>query len=240
MINKNQIKHWQVIAILLAVYDIIAVNLSYFLALWFRFDGVFSKIPGRYLHAWQSFIPIYSVLCLLVFLFFKLYKSMWRFASYTELSRLIAASVITAALHAVGISVLFRRMPLSYYFAGAMIQFILLTAVRFSYRMDLLLRKNNRRGGDATRVMLIGAGNAGQVVLRDVQRMEDVNERIICIIDDNPNKWGRYIDGVPIVGSRETILENAEKFQIKKIYLAIPGATLEQRRDNLNICQDTD
>ena len=238
--NKKTFEHWQMIAILLAVYDTVAVNLSYLLALWFRYDGQFSGIPHEYLHAWLHFVPVYTVFCLVVFVLLKLYKSIWRFASYTELVRLAAASGITAVFHAVAISLLICRMPVSYYFAGALIQFMLVAGIRFSYRLVLMLHKKNLRASNADRVMLIGAGSAGQIVLRDIQRMDDINEKIVCIIDDNPNSWGRQIDGVPIVGGRENILENVEKYGIRKIYLAIPSATLEQRRDILNICQETD
>ena len=238
--NKRTFEHWQVIAILLAVYDAVAVNLSYLLALWFRYDGQFSGIPHEYLHAWLHFVPVYTVFCLAVFVLLKLYKSIWRFASYTELVRLAAASGITAVFHALAISLLICRMPVSYYFAGALIQFMLVAGIRFSYRLVLMLHKKNLRASNADRVMLIGAGSAGQIVLRDIQRMDDINEKIVCIIDDNPNSWGRQIDGVPIVGGRESILENVEKYGIRKIYLAIPSATLEQRRDILNICQETD
>ena len=124
--NKKTFEHWQMIAILLAVYDTVAVNLSYLLALWFRYDGQFSGIPHEYLHAWLHFVPVYTVFCLVVFVLLKLYKSIWRFASYTELVRLAAASGITAVFHAVAISLLICRMPVSYYFAGALIQFMLL------------------------------------------------------------------------------------------------------------------
>ena len=237
--NKRTFEHWQVIAVLLAVYDAVTVNLSYLLALWFRYDGQFAGIPHQYLHAWLHFVPIYTVFCLTVFVLLKLYKSIWRFASYTELVRLAVASGITAVFHMLGISLLISRMPVSYYFAGALIQFMLVAGIRFSYRLVLMLHRKNLRASNAERVMLIGAGSAGQIVLRDIQRMDDINEKIVCIIDDNQNNWGRQIDGVPVVGGRESILENVEKFGIRKIYLAIPSATLEQRRDILNICQET-
>ena len=166
--NKRTFEHWQVIATLLAVYDAIAVNLSYLLALWFRYDGQFSGIPHEYLHAWLHFVPVYTVFCLVVFVLLKLYKSIWRFASYTELVRLAAASGITAVFHAVAISLLICRMPVSYYFAGALIQFMLVAGIRFSYRLVLMLHKKNLRASNADRVMLIGAGSAGQIVLRDI------------------------------------------------------------------------
>ena len=238
--NKRPlIEHWQIIAVFLALYDAAAMCLSYFLALWIRYDCLFSNIPMTYHNAWRMFTPAYAMVGLIVFILFKLYNSIWRFASFNELIRVFLASLVTAGLHAWGITFLFYRMPMSYYLAGALIQFLLVAGIRFSYRMVLLLHKKNLRHADK-RVMLIGAGSAGQIILRDIQRMEDMQEKVVCIVDDNTNKWGRFIDGIPVVGGRESILENVAKYKIEKIYLAIPSATLEQRRDILNICKETD
>ena len=88
--------------------------------------------------------------------------------------------------------------------------------------------------------MLIGAGNAGQMILRDIRASREISEKVCCIIDDNPNKWNRYIDGVPVVGGREDILTNVEKYHIDKIYLALPSATAEDKQDILSICNETD
>ena len=178
--------------------------------------------------------------CLIVFWRSKLYKSIWRFASYTELLYTIQATVITGIFHTVFITLLFLRMPISYYMIGTILQFIFMVGVRFSYRLILLLRNERRNPKTRGRVMIIGAGNAGQVISRDVRRSKEINDQVMCFIDDDPNKRGRYIDGVPIVGGRDCILESVEKYQIDKIYLAIPSATAEQRRDLLEICKETD
>ncbi len=238
LVSRKRIEHWQAIAILLAVYDVIAVNFSYFIALLLRFDFLFTAIPDMYLYSWARFTPVYTLFCVVILYLFRLYRSIWRFASYNEILRLLMACAVTTVFHTVGITVFIHRMPISYYFAGAVLQFILLTVARFLYRLIVLLRRTTK--GEVIKVMLIGAGNAGQMLLRDVKRMEHVNEKIVCIIDDNPNKWGRFIDGVPVVGGRESILENANKYKVNKIYLAIASSTAEQRRDILNICQETD
>ena len=239
--KKKAIEHWQLIVIFLVLYDIIAVNLAYFLALWFRFDCVFSRIPRDYLMAWRQFVPIYTVLCIVLFAFARLYNSLWRFASFSELIRITIASLTTSVLHVVLITALFRRMPISYDIIGAGFQYVFVTAIRFSYRLFLYLRELRAdRIRSRDNVMLIGAGNAGQMILRDIANTPNASEKVVCIIDDNSNKWGRYIHNVPIVGGRDTILENVEKYQVDKIYLALPGATAEERRDILNICKETD
>ncbi len=237
---KN-IEHWKVISACLVIYDIMAVNLSYFMALWLRFDTKYSAIPAEYLDAFLKFSPIYTVICLVVFWRLHLYNSIWRFASYNELIRCIAACGLTAIIQVVGITVLFRRMPITYYFTGAVLQFGLVVGIRFSYRFVLLLRGRNRSRDEKEekKCMLIGAGNAGQMILRELRSSSEIREKVCCIIDDNPNKWHRYIEGIPVVGGRDDILLNVEEYNIDKIYIAIPTASAENRRDILNICKET-
>lgn len=230
----------QLTSMLLLLYDVIAVNASYFLALWFRFECRLSAIPEGYLFSFLKFAPIYTIAAILVFWRCKLYRSVWRFASYNELLRMIIATVITFFAQTVGISVMFRRMPITYYVFGIVLQFFAVSGVRFCYRFVLLLRSVCRRDGKpGSRVMLVGAGAAGQMILRDTLKSEFVYDKICCIIDDDPNKWGRYIDGVPVVGGRNDILLNVEKYHIDKIFVAIPSASLEDRREILNICNET-
>ena len=240
MMKKFHVEHWHVIAIMLNIYDALAVTMSYLAALWIRFDLQFSTITPVYLDAWKSFAPIYAVFCLLLFWKLRLYRTIWRYASFNELVRTIAASMICFVFHTVGITVLIRRMPISYYLMGPIIQFLLVIWIRFSYRFILLERSRRVRSKNAKNVMLIGAGEAGQLILRDITKSKDTADQVKCIIDDNPNKWGRYIDGVPVIGGRDQILEAAERYEIDKIYVAIPSATAKQRRDILNICKETD
>ena len=230
--------HWRTVAVLLSIYDIFAINLSYFLALWLRYDCKFSLIRHEFLHAWMRFVPIYTVFCLVVFWVLRLYRSLWKYASYSELMHLILATIITGVFHTVGITLIFNRMPISYYMIGITLQFVAMAIIRFSYRFYILM-SSQKKEEEKGRVMVIGAGNAGQSLIVDIKRSKELNDKVCCVIDDDPNKWGRYIDGVPIVGGRDTILEYVEKYRIQKIYLAMPSATAEQRRDILNICKET-
>ena len=240
--KRGRVEHWRVIAFLLILYDLAAVNLAYFLALWLRFDCRFSAIPEAYWNGYLKFLPLYSVVCMAVFLALRLYRSLWRFASYSELVRVIVATLLTSVVQIAGTAIWFGFMPISYYFFGAVIQFVLILGIRFSYRFILLERGRwkSDRHAVGSRVMLIGAGSAGQMILRDIKRAKETDDRVCCIIDDNPNKWNRYIDGVPIVGGRDDILANVEKYKIDKIFVAIPSATAVEKRDILNICKETD
>ena len=233
-----QLEHWHIIAGLLMVYDALSLAFSYFIALWLRFDLRYTTIDYPYLEAWKHFLPLYILFSLAVFWYLKLYKSIWRFASYSELLRVSVATIISALFHTVGITLLYIRMPISYYFIGALLQYVAVLGIRFSYRFILLIRKIRAKQVNS-RIMVIGAGSAGQMLIRDIQRAGEVDGEVVCIIDDNQNKWGRTIDNIPVVGGRENILEMVEKYSIDKIFLAIPSATAQQRRDILNICNET-
>ena len=229
--------------LLLVAYDAVAVNLAYFLALWLRFDCRISlMLESKFFEPFINFIPINTILCLIVFFFLKLYQSLWRFASFNEFSRIIAASIVTAACHCIGITIIFGKMPLSYFLFGSLLQFCLLVIVRFGYRFVLLQRNNAKRRAEfinATRIMLVGAGVAGQMLLQDINGSDESRGNVCCIIDDDKSKWGKYMDGVPIVGGRNDILQNVDKYNIEKIYVAIPSCSAEEKRDILNICQHT-
>ena len=233
-----QLEHWHIIAGLLMVYDALSLAFSYFIALWLRFDLRYTTIDYPYLEAWKHFLPLYILFSLAVFWYLKLYKSIWRFASYSELLRVSVATIISALFHTVGITLLYIRMPISYYFIGALLQYVAVLGIRFSYRFILLIRKIRVKQVNS-RIMVIGAGSAGQMLIRDIQRAGEVDGEVVCIIDDNQNKWGRTIDNIPVVGGRENILEMVEKYSVDKIFLAIPSATAQQRRDILNICNET-
>lgn len=232
-------ERWHVVATLMILHDFVVAAGSYFLALWFRFECHFSEIPHEFFVAWLKFAPIYAALSVVVFCLFHLYQSVWRFVSFSELEKIVISFVILGASHAVGITLLFGAMPITYYVAGIAIHLFFTLATRFIYRFVTTERRKVAKllqRSVASRVMLIGAGVAGEMLLRDMHGSAESNERVCCIIDDDENKWGRFIDGVPIVGGRDDILLNVEKYRIEKIFLAIPSATVEERRDILSIC----
>ena len=240
--TKKRLEHWQIIAIGLVVYDLIAVNAAHLLALWVRFDCRYSLIPSVYLTAYMKFMPFYTVFCIFIFWVLRLYKSVWRFASFSELIRVGISTVITFAFQLVAMTVLVKRMPISYYLFGILLQFVFIVAIRFSYRFVLLERSRASQTEDHSvthRVMIIGAGAAGQMLIRDLLRASETKVKICCIIDDNPNKTGRYIEGIPIVGNRDDILVSVQKYRIDQILVAIPSASAEEKRDILNICKES-
>ena len=237
--SKRKIEHWQVVRLLLMVYDFIAVIVSFGIALWLRFDCKVTSVEPQYLTNYTKTIIIYALFCLVVFWFLRLYKSIWRFASYSELMRVILATVVTGVIYTGSLLIFNLHMPVSYYVIGITVQFIAILGIRFFYRFVLLLRGRTNNEVQKKNVMIVGAGSAGQMLFRDIKHAKETNETVACFIDDNPNKWNRYIDDVPVFGSRDHILEAVDKFKIEKIYVAVPSANPQDKRDILRVCNET-
>ncbi len=253
-----KIQHWMWIAFILAVYDAVAVSVAYFFALLIRFDFRYSVIPPLYMECYLRFLPIYIIGCLVIFWVLGLYKSLWRFAGFYELYKISLSSVYSTIIQIAGTTIIIHqmdvsvnRMPISYHVVGALLQFFLIVVIRFSYRFVLLMRERRRAapgdksldpeaiGSGIPNIMLIGAGNAGEMIMRDIQMAEEIKGRVVCIIDDNPNKWGRNLNRVPIIGGRESVPDAVKKYHISKIYIAIPSATVKERKEILDICKET-
>lgn len=232
-----RIEHWQLISAMLMIYDFITIIFSYFFGLWLRHDFKYGEISPYYIKCFINTIFIYAVICIIVNLLLKLYRSIWRFASYHELSMIMISVFSTSILYFFVTKLFVFRMPLSYYMVGCLLQLMFSVLIRFFYRFILLIKR--KKTDDYKRTMLIGAGDAGMTILRDTNKSDKNNSKIVCIIDDNSNKHGRYIEGVPVVGGRDDILVNVDKYSIDQIYFAIPIATNEQKRDILNICKET-
>lgn len=238
--KKKHMEHWKVVAFYLLLYDLVAMNFSYFFGLWIRFDLHFSNIPKEYWHAFLKFAPFYTIFSAIVFYLLRLYNSLWRFASFCELNRICAATIITSIFQTFCITAFVKRMPVSYYLIGAMVQFLMVVVIRFAYRYITLERvKRERNSKVMHNAMVIGAGAAGRIILKELNSSDESEMKSCCVIDDNPNKWGRLIEGTLIVGGRDSIMEAVEKYKIDKILFAISSATAEARRDILNICKET-
>ncbi len=239
--NKHVIEHWKLMAVCLMICDFISIHLAYFLALWLRYDCIYSHIPQVQRISTALFTPPYALAAIAVFWAFRMYRGMWRYASYSELVRTFCGSVTASLLHSVLISLIFTRFPLSYYIWGAGAQFVFLLLPRFAYRLLLFYKVAAFKNAENTnRVMIIGAGQAGQMLLRDISSNPDLHDKVVCIIDDNSNKWNRYIENVPIVGGREDILASVKKYRVNKIYYAITSAPAEDKKEILGICSEAE
>lgn len=228
------------ISFLLLIYDIAAINLSYFFALWLRFDCKFTEIPEKYLDPAMKIVPIYTIIMLAALASFRLYRSVWRYASIPELLRVFSASIIGALAQVLGTLLFLQRMPISYYIIGWILMFAALAVSRFGYRAArMVYREKKKKNHKGKNVMIIGAGEAGKELLDELLRSNRLNVQPKCFIDDDSGKHGKYISDVPIVGGRNEIMAAAQKYEIDQIILAIPTLTTKIRRDILTICKET-
>ena len=233
-------KEWKEKAILVGTLDLVTILGSYFLALLLRFDFLFSSIDPSYVEGFLRSILPWAAVTIAVFYVCRLYHSIWSLASTAELLAILRAYLILLPVYWVLKVVLKLHMPRSYYVVGFIINFCMTTGMRFSYRVLRTQINDIRHGGRAVeRIMLIGGGAAGQMLIKEMQNSSRVNAKICCVIDDNPNKKGRFIEGIEIVGNRYDIVNMAKKYRIDTIIYAIPSNDLKERTAILNICKET-
>ena len=218
--------------------DILILIFTDWLSLAVRFDFVFSSIPVRYIDLMRHIMPIQIVVTLLVFWLMRMYRFIWHAVTAKDVAQMILS---TAAAFAVNLAVelsLYPRLPLSTYFAMLVLQTGLFCAMRCVFRFTKLLF-GRRKTQPKDRIMIIGAGSAGDILLRELLSEMTEEGKPCCLIDDNPNKQGKYLNGVPIVGGRDKILWAAEKYRITKIIFAIPTASTRDRGEMLTLCAQT-
>ena len=234
-------REWKEKAILLGVMDLISVLGSYFLALLLRFDFTFSAIERQYVEGFLGSIVWWSAVTIAVFYICHLYHSIWSLASTRELLAILRAYLILVPIYWLIKEFLGLDMPRSYYVMGYIINFCVTAGMRFSYRLFRMQTHSLRRSGKREdRIMIIGAGVAGQMLIKEMQNnAAKLNCRVCCVIDDNPNKKGRFIEGVEIVGNRFDIVNMAEKHHITTIIYSIPSNSAQDRTSILNLCKET-
>ena len=231
---------------LIILYDLMVVWVAGVLALLLRFDLSFSKIPDNFLENMQAVLLINMFATVIIFTLNRLYTSLWAYAGVVEMQRIILA-VFETTIVEVFISMIKEKngegyfLPRTYHFLYFFILLLLSAGIRFLYRtvrMQITSRVNSANV-QTSRVMLIGAGETGHMVIRDVLSSASVMKELCCIIDDDKNKVGSYINGIKVVGDRYSIPENAEKFKINEIIIAIPSASRKELSELINICTST-
>lgn len=240
---KSIFKKWDLSAVykcLLVLLDVIFINLSSFMALFVRFNLHLEEIPPEYMNSVYELALVNTIVTVIIFAVAKLYSSLWRFASVKELTYVLEACIASTLFNVLGYYWTYRPIYRSYFLIYAVSLFLFTCLSRFSYRLARLLYRGNIHGEHMRRTMIIGAGEACNVVMKELELSVELDSKICCIIDDNPRKIGTYIHGVKIVGGRDTILENVEKFGITEIIIAIPSVDKRECQKILNICQQTE
>lgn len=228
---------------MIVIADILAVIIAYGLALLLRFDMRYSKIPKLYIEGYLYYIVLASVLLVCCYVIAKLYRSVWSYAGINEILKTCVASIVACVLTGVVFSIAIMRMPISFYLIGWILVFGFTASIRMMYRLlrRMRIKADNSKGNtERQNIMIIGAGVAGLVLLREYRNSYYLTDKVKIFIDDNAQKWNKYLDGVLIEGGRDKILESVEKYRINKIILAMPSADRKDIRDILEICKETD
>ena len=226
----------------LIIYDILSVIIASYLSLLMRYEFKFSSVPEHFLTPVTTFLPINILITLAIFYLFKMYDSLWAYAGEREMQNLVMACTLSGVINAIGLQ-FFKAdkqpVPQSCYFLYTFLLITIIFASRFSYRF-LRSRKHmaeNRNNSKA--VMIIGAGEAANIIIKDIQTSNYSTMSIKCIIDDDRNKWGKYIQGIRVVGGREKIEECADLYDIDEIIVAIPSVSRQELKKILDICKNT-
>lgn len=238
--KKRFLTRSNVVRVVLALFDVLAVNFAYYFALVIRFyvNNEFNEWAVKYIPAFWKFAPYYTVFCLLVFYGFHLYSRRWQYASMEDMNRILMANVVTCIGHIAGTLAITMRMPITYYAIGAALQFALITASRLSYRLvtlEIARSKAKKRGTESLKkVMVIGVGETAHQVLRHMER--DLNGTMlpVCLVDFRSDGYGSMMEGVPVIGGVENIPDAVKNYGVEGIILAdtaMPGIVRKRVRE---------
>ncbi|MCH4191019.1 MAG: polysaccharide biosynthesis protein [Butyrivibrio sp.] len=236
----NIVKVYRQVA--LVIYDIISIIAASYLAILMRYEFHVANIPDHFLTPVNEFLPINILITLAFFYGFRLYHSLWAYAGESELQNLVVACVLSGVVNGIGLQffkIRSQAVPQSYYF---MYTFLLITFIfisRFSYRFLRSQKHKQENKKNSTSVMVIGAGEAANIIIKEIVTSNYSTMVIRCIIDDDKNKWGRYIQGIRVAGGRDKIIECADLYDIDEIILAIPSASRSELSKILTICKET-
>ena len=224
---------------ILVIFDIIAINLSSYLALLIRFELKWSSIELECLEAVNRLAVLNTAITVLIFFIFRLYNSLWRYASIREMVNILFACIIASAQHFISLFLCYRYFTKSYVFLYSLILLGLIIMIRFSYRLTRHIFSLYSHGETTRNTMIIGAGEAGNMVMNELILSRHLDARIKCIIDDDKAKHNTYIHGVKVIGGRECIIEAAEKYSITEIIIAMPTAAKKEISELVDICKHT-
>ena len=227
--------------IALFIVDMLTVVLDSYLAIILRFKLDNIWVPEEYMSSVEHYMIINVITTVIIFLLLNLYNRVWSYASLYEMLLIVCAAILSTAFQAFGFSLLYLPIPRSYYFFYFILLSITTLITRFSYRILHTMQNGIKKSEKHSRnTIVIGAGEAGNMIIKELKSSKYLNQKVVCVIDDNPSKKGKYIHGIRIVGGRDMIQEAAKKYDAEEIILAIPSAGNKATRDILRICNLTD
>ena len=236
---KNIIKEKKIRIIMFLVLDVLSLTLCYFLAMALRFD--FHNIPYKYTNIIYNYLIIDALILIFIFWAYRIYKSMWSYASISELiSIFFSCTTFILVEYIYKCLILKLPLPRSYYLIKLFLLYIFISAIRYSYRIAKTVKEYYRKRSGLKNTMIVGAGDAGRLLITEIwNNKANFKNKICCVIDDDKNKIGSYIKNIPIVGNRKTIAKNVEKYHIEEIIIAIPSISHEKLNLIIDECQKT-
>ena len=228
------------VTVLLGIMDILSIAVAYGMALWIRFDFKMSTIPQEYYTGWRNSLLPHVIISIIIYMMIGLYRSLWNYVSMDEMQRTFVSSVVSVISYIIIMHVFFIRMPVSYYIIGWLLEFGFITFSRYSYR-GARKAKNmlEQRDKELERIMIIGAGEGGRMLIKEYVNSSFLSARICCIIDDDIKKQGKLLNGIKVVGGRNDIKDAVKEYGIHKIIFAIPTAPIKERKEIIQICTET-
>ena len=225
---------------ILAIVDMLMVIFNSYVALLVRYELRVQMIPAEYLECIRVYLIPNILVTLAIFWIMKLYRSVWTFAGAREVVLIFGASALSTVFQAFGMIMFQLVVPRSYYMLFFFLMLATTIVTRFSYRALRLFKRNiENYGQEFKNIMVIGAGEAGSVIIQEMQKSRHLTGKVRCLIDDNPSKKGKYLHGVPVVGCSEDIVKMAEKYKIDEIVIAIPTLKASERRRLIGFCNET-
>lgn len=236
---KNIIKEKKIRIIMFLVLDVLSLTLCSFLAMALRFD--FHNIPYKYTNIIYNYLIIDALVLIFIFWAYRIYKSMWSYASISELiSIFFSCTTFILVEYIYKCLILKLPLPRSYYLIKLFLLYIFISAIRYSYRIAKTVKEYYRKRSGLKNTMIVGAGDAGRLLITEIwNNKANFKNKICCVIDDDKNKIGSYIKNIPIVGNRKTIAQNVEKYHIEEIIIAIPSISHEKLNLIIDECQKT-
>ena len=231
-------KNKRVRMIILMFADACVVMLASFLSLYIRFDLDIEKIEMQYLEAVGGYLPFYIAATLIIFLLMRMYATMWSVAGIREVLHILWACCLASLVQVTGMTFLQYRVPRSCYLISFVVLYLGEVLIRLSYRIFMTVCPGGA-GSNGKRILVVGAGSSGAIILKELTTSRLTDGRIVCFVDDDKNKIGKYLGGLPIAGNRNDIPELVKNYHIDEIYIAMPAASAKQRKEIIEICRET-
>lgn len=224
----------------LGIVDVVTILLNSYLALLIRHEGHHEWISPEYLMSIKQYAWINVITTIIIFIVLNLYRSVWTYAGVHEAVLIVAACILSTTFQALGFLLFNLHVPRSYYIIYFFLMVMTTVFTRFSYRfLRAMQRSVSKTESQPINTMVVGAGEAGSMIVHEIKTSRHLNRNLVCIIDDNPSKKGKYLQGVRIVGDRNEIISSAEKYEVEEIILAIPSASPKTTKEILQICNQT-